>query len=239
MEPDRWPARLFAQLHSLPQTQHRGLATLSHFLTFTWTWILIWTDSMKRQTKPQKAWWKFNFRMNELEIMWQNKGLWYLSFVTLAIAFLCSHLSALTRMLAMSVLTKRKETDGPSLDFLICLFQILIFGIPRFQFDFSVFAATAPVFNDGCVSVSWEGRRKWSFIWIWHPELPNSCPTKSALIWRTGQKVTLHVCLFRAGRSGQLEMWVVLDSGGKHVTFYNPGISAGNVRISSKAIYAF
>ena len=114
MEPDRWPARLFAQLHSLPQTQHRGLATLSHFLTFTWTWILIWKDSMKRQTKPQKAWWKFNFRMNELEIMWQNKGLWYLSFVTLAIAFLCSHLSALTRMLAMSVLTKRKETNGPS-----------------------------------------------------------------------------------------------------------------------------
>ena len=113
------------------------------------------------------------------------------------------------------------------------------FPSQQFQIDFSVFAATAPVFNDGCVSVSWEGRRKWSFIWIWHPELPNSCPTKSALIWRTGQKVTLHVCLFRAGRSGQLEMWVVLDSGGKHVTFYNPGISAGNVRISSKAIYAF
>ena len=39
--------------------------------------------------------------------------------------------------------------------------------------------------------------------------------------------------------SGELEMWVVLDSGGKHVTFYNPGISAGNVRISSKTIYTF
>ena len=230
MEPDRWPARLFAQLHSLPQTQHRGLATLSHFLTFTWTWILIWTDSMKRQTKPQKAWWKFNFWM---EIMWQKKGLWYLSFVTLAIAFLCSHLSALTRMLAMSVLTKRKETDGPSWISWFVSSKFSYLESPAFNLTFQFLAATAPVFNDGCVSVSWEGRRKWSFIWIWHPELPNSCPTKSALIWRTGQKVTLHVCLFRAGRSGQLEMWVVLDSGGKHVTFYNPGISAGNVRISS------
>ena len=72
------------------------------------------------------------------------------------------------------------------------------FPSQQFQIDFSVFAATAPVFNDGCVSVSWEGRRKWSFIWIWHPELPNSCPTKSVLIWRRGQKLTLHVCLFGA-----------------------------------------
>ena len=31
------------------------------------------------------------------------------------------------------------------------------FPSQQFQIDFSVFAAQAPVFNDGCVSVSWAG----------------------------------------------------------------------------------
>ena len=34
------------------------------------------------------------------------------------------------------------------------------FPSQQFQIDFSVFAAQAPVFNDGCVSVSWAGRKK-------------------------------------------------------------------------------
>ena len=49
------------------------------------------------------------------------------------------------------------------------------------------FLPQRPVFNDGCVSVSREGRRKWSFIGIWRPGLPNACPTKLGLI--LGQKL--------------------------------------------------
>ena len=126
----------------------------------------------------------------------------------IALPLPCIHLSAETRSWngASGFLqchfpqkTKRQMIQVGTSWFVSFNFSYLgYFPSQQFQIDFSVFAATAPVFNDGCVSVSWEGRRKWSFIWIWHPELPNSCPTKSVLIWRRGQKLTLHVCLFGA-----------------------------------------
>ena len=67
------------------------------------------------------------------------------------------------------------------------------FPSQQFQIDFSVFAAQARSLMMDVSAYHGRGGRKWSFIWIWHPELPNSCPTKSVLIWRRGQKLTLQV----------------------------------------------
>ena len=159
---DRW--RHFLLNCTSTQTQHRGLATLSQFSDY----------GLMYQSRSSNC--KMCFELKRKDISHSLESVF---------PFLV-YLSAQSKSFAFVSLLPKKLGDW------WCKLQLPDLSLLNSQIsdtsplsDFKLtfrFLPQRPVFNDGCVSVSQEGRRKWSFIGIWRPGLPNACPTKLGLI---------------------------------------------------------
>ena len=165
---DRW--RHFLLNCTSTQTQHRGLATLSQFSDYGLMYQVKVGAQIVRRVSNSKA----RMYRNPLN----------------QFPFPCLFVGAVEK-LCICVTFAKKLGDW------WCKLQLPDLSLLNSQIsdtsplsDFKLtfrFLPQRPVFNDGCVSVSREGRRKWSFIGIWRPGLPNACPTKLGLI--LGQKL--------------------------------------------------
>ena len=186
MESDSWP-RLFAQMHFGSDTTWRtcDLVTFSHIMDlgdqiewrvqqkhrFDFVSDTTWKTLSHFWDLEHQIEWRVQQKLGFQHINWQKTGIWRfpLHWPYPFLMFICRPRERWVGMVHpdfCNVTFHKKLRDRwfklelPDLSLLNSHIWRRYFPSQQFQIDFSVFAAQAPVFNDGCVSVSWAGGKK-------------------------------------------------------------------------------